>query len=291
MLQPGTLALALVLFSAMAGAQPLLGPALRKRSLTLTGGPSEPLPEVRGAQGVGITFHFDGPILEESVRVDAARVRVVDVGKRSLLVEPLTAPRENEPLKVSVLYADGAPRRAAFVIVPHPSEVDVWVEVTRPTPQPEEACQARLDALGARCGAHSPTAFRRSRLLTPGGIQAKAFLGRADTAGGFESAQGVFFLGETWGLIEFTLHNQTGQPWVPRVATMKGKGGQPVTVRQVTAEFEELAPGAIGRVWVETDVPPAEAGGEFTLEVTGADGRSIQLADILLPSRTPEGKR
>lgn len=291
MFQPGTLALMLVLAGAVAGAQPSAGPVLRKRSLTVTGNPSEPVPEVRGAKGLGITFHFDGPILEESVRVDAARVRVVDVGKRSLLVEPLVALQAEAPTEVSVVYEQGEPRRATFVLVAHPSEVDVWVEVTRRMRQPEEACQARLDEVRASCGAHSPTAFRRSGLLTAAGIQAQEFRGSERNAGHLVPEQGVFFLGKTWALVELELRNETGQPWVPRVAAMKGKSGQPVTVRQVTAESEELAPGESGRVWVETDVPPADAGIEFTLEVTGADGRSVQAPKVQMPPRTPEGKR
>ena len=117
----------------MSRAQPAPGLAHRQRSLSVTGLPADSVPKVRGAQGVGITFHFDGPILEEAVRVDAARVRVVDVGRRSLLVEPLTVPRADPPTQVSVRYADGQPRSATFAIVPHPSEVDTWVEVTRPT--------------------------------------------------------------------------------------------------------------------------------------------------------------
>ena len=292
MLQPGTLALALVLFGAGAGAQPSLGPALRKRSLTLTSGPSEPLPEVRGAQGVGITFHFDGPILEESVKVDEDRVRVVDVGKRSLLVEPLTAPRADAPTQVSVRYADGEPRRATFAIVPHPSEVDTWVEVTRPPQPPGEACQARLDALNARCDVRSPTAFRRSGLLNHQGIQVRTFKrGEDNSAGDFVVFGGVSFLGQEWALVEVNLRNEGGKPRAPRVTALKGQDGQPVLVRSVTEEPKELSPGQRGTVWIETEVPPASAGVGFTLEVSEPDGRSLQVFSVELPPRTQEGKR
>ncbi len=291
-LQPGTLTLLLLLIGTVARAQPTPSPTHRQRSLTVTGNPTEPVPEVRGAQGVGITFHFDGPLLESSVRVDEARVRVVDVGKRSLLIEPLTAPRADQPVEVSVLYADGEPRRAVFVIVPHPSEVDTWLEVTRRTQPPGEACQARLEELRARCGAHSPTAFLRSGLLTPEGIQAREILGQRASGGSLVATRGVVYLGQTWVLVEVEFQNGTGQTWAPRVATLTGKGGQPVTVHWVTAEPAEVAPGGMGRVWVETaEVPPSGAGVEFTLEVTGADGRVLRVQEVKLPPREQEGKR
>ncbi len=292
MIQPGTLTLMFLLIAAVARAQPAPGSASRQRSLTVTGDPTEPVPEVRGAQGAGITFHFDGPILEGSVRVDEARVRVVDVGKRSLLVEPLTPPRADQPMEVSVLYSDGEPRRAAFVIVAHPSEVDMWVEVTRRAPPLGEACQARLEELRARCGAHSPTAFRRSGLLTPEGIQTRAFDGQRGSEGNLAATTGVAYLGQTWVLVEVDFQNDTGQTWVPRTATLTGKGGQPFTVHWVTAEPMEVAPGQKGRVWVETaGVPPSGAEVEFTLEVGGADGRVLRVPSVKLPPREQEGKR
>jgi uncharacterized protein (TIGR02268 family) len=289
--QPGTLALVLLLLGAVARAQSAPGPAVRKRSLTVTGNPAEPLPEVRGAQGVGITFHFDGPILEESVRADASRVRVVDVGKRSLLVQPLTPPRADQPMEVSVLYAEGEPRWAAFAIVAHPSEVDVWVEVTRRTQPPDAACQARLDEVRARCGMHSPTAFWRSGLLSEEGIGATKFRAQTTGVGGVVSLGGVSLLGQEWVLVRVGFRNDTGQPWAPRRATLHGEGGQPVTVLAVTAQPEELAPGQKGFVLVETQRPPKDAGGVFTLEVGGADGRSFQVPNVQLPPRKEEGRR
>jgi hypothetical protein len=53
----------------------------------------------------------------------------------------------------------------------------------------------------------------------------------------------------------------------------------------------EIAPGARGRVLVETDVPPGSAGVEFTLEVSGADGRSLTIPNVKLAPRTEEGQR
>ncbi|HLL02426.1 MAG TPA: DUF2381 family protein [Myxococcaceae bacterium] len=282
----------LLLLGAVSRAQPAPGLAHRQRSLSVTGLPAESVPEVRGAQGVGITFHFDGPILEESIKVDEERVRVVDVGKRSLLVEPLTTPRTDPPTQVSVRYADGEPRSATFAIVPHPSEVDTWVEVTRPTQPPGEACQARLDALRSRCDARSSTAFRRSGLLTAQGIQVRTFDRQGTSKGGLVAERGVSFLGQTWALVEVVLRNRTGKPRAPRVTALKGQDGQPVLVRSVTAEPEELAPGQEGTLWIEAEVPPASAGEEFTLEVSGPGSHaSLEVFTVELPPRTREGKR
>ncbi|HLL06389.1 MAG TPA: DUF2381 family protein [Myxococcaceae bacterium] len=292
MLQPGTLTLLLLVLGTAARAQPASGPTPRQRSLTVTGNPTEPVPEVHGAQGAGITFHFDGPILEGSVRVDEARVRVVDVGKRSLLVVPLAPPRADQPMEVSVLYADGEPRRAAFVIVAHPSEVDTWIEVTRRAQSQDATCQARLEELRARCGAHSPTGFLRAGLLTSTGIQARAFQAQPASEGSLVVMNGVAYLGQTWVLVEVEFQNDTGQAWAPRGATLTGNDGQPVSVHWVTAEPAEVAPGAKGRVWVETaEVPPAGAGVEFVLEVGGADGRVLRVPQVKLPPRKQEGKR
>jgi len=291
LLQPSTLALVLLLLGAVARAQPAPNRAHRQRSLTVTGNPAAPLPEVRGAMGIGIAFHFDGPIREDSIKVDESRIRVVDVGRQSLLVQPITEPRADQPTEVSVTFADGEQERAAFKIVPHPSEVDAWIEVTRQTEQPGAACQAQIGELRARCGAQSPTAFRRSELLGREGILARTFDKRADSAGGLASDGGVSFRGEDWVLVEVEIINASGQPWAPRVAVFKSKDGTPVTVRVVTAEPETIAPGGSGRVWVETDDPPAGAGVLFTLEMSGADGRFLRVENVELAPRAREGKR
>jgi uncharacterized protein (TIGR02268 family) len=246
---------------------------------------------MRGAKGIGIAFHFDGPILEESVKVDESRIRVVDVGPKSLLVELVAEPLEDQPSEVSVTFADGEQERATFRIVPHPSEVDAWIEVTRETEQPGAACQARIDELRARCGAQSPTAFRRSGLLKASGVLARTFPRHTDSAGGLVSEGGVSFRGEDWVLLDVEIRNPTGQPWAPRTATFKSKDGTPVTVRLVTSETEEIAPGKSWRVWVETDDPPARAGVFFTLEVSGADGRFLRVGNVALAPRAQEGKR
>jgi uncharacterized protein (TIGR02268 family) len=275
----------------MARAQPAPSRAHRQRSITVTGNPADPLPEVRGAKGRGIVFHFDGPIREDSIKVDESRIRVLDVGKKSLLVEPITEPREDQPSEVAVTFADGKQERAAFTIVPHPSEVDTWIEVTRQTEQPGAVCQARLDELSARCGAQSPTAFRRSGLLPDRGILARAFPRQADTAGSLVSEGGVSFRGRDWVLLDVEIRNPTGQPWAPRVAALKSKDGAPVRVRLVTPEMEEISPGESWHVLVETDDPPASVGVFFTLEVSGADGRFLRGVNVELAPRAQEGKR
>ena len=234
MLQPSTLAVVLLLLGAVARAQPAPNRLHRQRSITISSNTADPVPEVRGAKGIGITFHFDGPIREESIKVDDSRIRVVDMGKQSLLVEPITEPRADHPSEVAVTFADGEQERAAFRIVPHPSEVNTWIEVTRQPEQPSAVCQARIDELRARCGTQTPTAFRRSGLLRASGISARTFQRYADIAGGLVSDGGVSFRGEDWVLVEVVISNPTEQPFAPRVATFKSKDGTPVTVRVVT---------------------------------------------------------
>jgi uncharacterized protein (TIGR02268 family) len=247
---------------------------------------------VRGAKGIGITFHFDGPILEESVKVDESRIRIVDVGKRSLLVELIAEPLAEQPSEVSVTFADGAQQHAVFVIVPHPSEVDTGIGVTRRADELGAACQARIDELRARCGAQSPTAFRRSGLLSAEGILAWTFTTRyVANAGGLTTEGGVCFQGKDWVLLEVTIVNKSAQPWTPRVATLTSKDGARVTVRLLTAETAEIPPGESRRVWVETVAPPKSRGGLFTLEVSGADGRVLRGENVKLAPPAREGKR
>lgn len=291
MFQPSTLSLVLLLLGAVARAQPAPERAHRQLALTLTGDPAAPVPEVRGAQGIGIAFHFDGPIVEQSVEVDESRIRVVDVGPKSLLVELVAEPRAEQPSEVAVTFADEAKQRAVFRIVPHPSEADTWVKVTRRTEQLGAACQARLDELRARCSAQSPTAFRRSKLLPDEGILARTFQKYVDSAGSLESGGGVSFRGKDWVLLDVEVLNPTGQPWTPRVATFKSQDGTPVTVRLVTASTGEIPPGGKGRVLVETDVPPERAGGLFILEVSGKDGRTLRVGNVKLAPPPQEGER
>jgi uncharacterized protein (TIGR02268 family) len=153
MLQPVTPPRALLLLLAVtaAEAQPARG-----RSVTVAARLGEPLPELRAAAGYTTTLVLDAPVDKDSVQLDtprdAPRVRLVDVGERSIIFETLVTPGSQERWVLRARYADGAePEWAAFALVAAPgNEVDLQVTAVRPR-QALEPCQEQLAAAQARC--------------------------------------------------------------------------------------------------------------------------------------------
>jgi hypothetical protein len=97
MLQPVTPTRALLLLLAVtaAEAQPARG-----RSVTVAARLGEPLPELRVAAGYTTTLVLDAPVDKDSVQLDtprdAPRIRLVDVGGRSIVFETLVTPGSQE---------------------------------------------------------------------------------------------------------------------------------------------------------------------------------------------------
>jgi uncharacterized protein (TIGR02268 family) len=102
-----------LLASALAGVQPR--PTARERQvintrqLVLPTSTMEPVPEVRVAPGILTTRVFDAALARDSVKLDGegTRIRVVDVGDRSVIVEPLVELGQERVL-LRVRFADGA---------------------------------------------------------------------------------------------------------------------------------------------------------------------------------------
>jgi uncharacterized protein (TIGR02268 family) len=154
MLQPVTpvcVLLPLLLVVTAAEAQPAPG-----RNVTVAARPEEPLPEVRVAAKYTTLIVLDAPVDKDSVQQDtpqdAPRIRIVDVGERSVIFETLVTPGDKERWVLRVRYADGArPEWAAFALVAgRGGEVDMRVNAVRPR-QPLESCQEQLAAVQARC--------------------------------------------------------------------------------------------------------------------------------------------
>jgi uncharacterized protein (TIGR02268 family) len=96
--------------------------------------------EIRVAAGIATTLVFNAAIDRASVEVEGQRTRfrLVDVGERTLFLEPLVPPGDGERLGVRVRYKDGAsPASAVFALVSHPTVVDTRVDVARVQPTPE----------------------------------------------------------------------------------------------------------------------------------------------------------
>jgi hypothetical protein len=248
----------------------------RRRSVTVTTSPAE----VRIATGARAYFVFGVSIEGNAVEVDPTRIKVVDTGPRSLIIEALSQPRPGERWPMRVPLADGkSPALAEFALVSHPSEVDTEIEVARSAP-PETACQTAC----APCPAMTATAAIVSGFIDTNGVQTAKVLGFTDTASGFELTGGFSYRAGTWALVDVEIIPRPGRPQLrPTGATLKSKTGE-ARVRAVKVEPSKLHPGEALRVLVETDAPPSSAGLEFTLHLHGAEGApSFSIPTVTLP--------
>ena len=186
-----------------------------------------------------LMFLFDGLLQKELLQVDASRLRIVDAGQRSLILEPLVDLADGERTEVRVAFAEGSPRQAILAIVPHPSEVDTWINVSRHVEDPEAVCQARI---AERCGAQGPIAIRRSALLGNKGVSTKKLVRAPIPQDGLEYVSGYAFRGETWVLLEIQLENVSDRAWSTRETVVRNEAGEEFGVRHVEAEREVLSP-------------------------------------------------
>jgi len=214
--QPAPLAVALVLLGGTVARAQATPREQRQRSITVTGHPAESPHEVRVAPDTPTVLLFGSEIRKKSVRVDATRIRVVDAGECSLILQAVSAWGDGERPELEVQFADGkAPERAVFVL-PH-----------------------------------------------------------RDSAHGFESLEGVAYRGKGWLLFQVRLRNlRAPQPWVPTEATLTGKAGEKLR----------------GRVVLEEQGEPANAGLVFALELSGAEGRSLAIPDVKIPASPAPAK-
>jgi uncharacterized protein (TIGR02268 family) len=262
--------------------------------------PAEPLPEIRVEKSTPTLLFFPTTIAESTLTVDeeprtvdtaavpggGARIRVLDVGKRTILVQPVEDLRPGERHELTVLFADGrAPARAAFVLVTDPDDVDTRIDVERPTPT--AACPAE-----APRPPPMPEDFVRLGYVTRDGVQTGPVDAAYDTARGLRSREGDAFRGTGWVLVDVRIENLAGQrPWTPREATLTGRGGAELRARLVTTGSGEIAPGESLRVLVVADPPPPSAGEVFALEIRGSAGRSLVIPRVQFPRSSSEGSR
>ncbi|KFE72228.1 hypothetical protein DB31_0490 [Hyalangium minutum] len=230
---------------------------------------------------------FPADIQKKTITVEQSRIRVVDTGARSIIVQAAPDYRADEQQELEVFFADGgAPARAAFVLVMDPAEVDTRIDVKRPEP-PNAACPAETQRAEPR-----PEDFVLLGYVDASGVPTTTFDGAPDEAQGLKSQPGVSYRGHGWVLMDVTIRNLPGlPPWTPRDATLTGKGGVTLRARLVAAPKGEIAPGERARVLVVVDTLPPSAGLVFTLEVRGVDGRSVVIPRVTLPTAALEGKR
>jgi uncharacterized protein (TIGR02268 family) len=283
--QSAPLAVALVLLVGTVARAQATAREQRQRTLIVTGNPAEPPLPVRVALETPTAFLFGAEIRKKSVRVDEERIRVLDVGAHSIILQAVKPLGEGEREELEVQFADGrAPERAVFMLVPHPSEVDAFVTVVRQEP----AAPASLAEV--RAGVSGPEDFLLLGYMDGRGVPT-ADIGPAwNRAHGIQSRRGVAYRGNGWLMFQVEIRNMRGpEPWVPTEATLTGKTGEKLRGRVVREEPAEPAPGKAGRMLVVTEEPPPNAGLAFTLEVSAGDGRSLAIpVKVPVPAQEPK---
>ncbi|XXF74901.1 DUF2381 family protein [Myxococcaceae bacterium GXIMD 01537] len=287
MLQPFRLALALALVwgvPARAEEAPA-GRLRRERPVTVVGRPDEPLPVIHVAQESPTLLLFPAPIQRKSLTFNESRIRVLDAGERSVIVQPVEDLREGERHELGIYFADGrTPERAAFVLVTDPSEVDTRIDVRRPAP-PEAACPTEVQVR-----APQPEDFLLLGYMGEEGIPASEIRGVRNGGSGLRPDKVTTYRGKGWGLIDIKLDTENeSTAWVPREATMTRKTGLPLRARLVTVGGGAIPPRDVGRVLVVADAQALSEGAVFTVKVIGEDGRGVTVSDVRFPEPAPGG--
>ncbi|SET36534.1 Myxococcus xanthus paralogous family TIGR02268 [Stigmatella erecta] len=257
----------------------------RTRAVTVTGNPAHPLPALRVAHGTATLILFPAPIQKKTLTFDESRIRVLDAGERSVIVQAVTDLQEGERSELGVFFADGrVPVRAAFVLTTDPVEVDKQIDVRRPEPL-SAACPDEAQAREPR-----PEDFVLLGYMDKEGIPASPFKDAEDAAQGLSSAEGVSYRGKGWGMLAVVITNSPTQPpWTPREATLTGALGLPLRARLVVDAQGAIAPDHKARVLAVVDTPKLLAGAVFTLELSGEDGRRLKIPDVRFPKAGMEG--
>ncbi|WP_191261004.1 DUF2381 family protein [Comamonas sp. JC664] len=256
----------------------------RERSVAIASTTSEPLPSVRVAQDSMTLLFFPSPIQKKTLTFDESRIRVLDVGERSVIVQPVANLAEGERQELGVFFADGrAPTRAAFMLVTDPAEVDARIEVLRPEP-PNTDCQPTAEAPTPK-----PEDFVLLGYVDANGVTTSIRKGKMDAAQGFNLERIVAFRGTGWILADVSFVNGAKHPaWTPREAIFVGRAGMHLRARLVAMAPGPILPGEDGRVLAVVEVPETKADLVFTLEVRGDGDRRLTIPDVRFPKPAVE---
>jgi uncharacterized protein (TIGR02268 family) len=257
----------------------LSGRAKRERPVAIVGKPDEPLPEIHVAADSPTVLLFPADVQTTTLTVDESRIRVVDTGKRSIIIQAAPDYRADERHELAVFFADGmAPARAAFVLVMDPAQVDSRIDVQRPE-LPTGPCPAEVQRAAPR-----PEDFVLLGYLSVRGVPTTVVKKLRDSERGFASDPGVSYRGDGWVIVDVKIHNLPGQPpWTPREAVLKTKGGAILRARLVTDVKGAVAPGDEVRVLAVLDTEPPSVDLVVALEVLGDDSRSFVIPRVTLP--------
>ncbi|QAT84349.1 hypothetical protein EJ065_2777 [Corallococcus coralloides] len=234
------------------------------------------MPIVRVAGDTPTLFLFSSPIQKKTLTFDESRIRVLDAGERSIIVQPVANLGAGERQEIGVFFADDrAPARAAFVLVTDPAEVDSRIDVRRPEP-PNTACQPT-----AQAPVPKPEDFVLLGYVDAKGVTTSSRKGTLDAVQGLSLDNLVAFRGTGWILVDVKIVNGPDRPaWTPREAMFVGRVGMPLRARLVAKMPGAIPPGEDGRVLAAVEVPETKADLVLTLELHGDGGRRLTIPDV-----------
>ncbi|SEL91412.1 Myxococcus xanthus paralogous family TIGR02268 [Stigmatella aurantiaca] len=287
MFQPLRLSVALaLLWGAVARAEPAQGGRVeRLRAVTIASGPADPIPEVHVTGDKPTLLFFPAPIQTKTLTFDESRIRLLDTGSRSVVVQAVTDLKEGERHEIGVFFADGrAPSRAAFVLVTDPTEVDARIDVQRPEP-PAAHCPTE-----AQPRVPLPEDFVLLGFVGDKGVSVAPIKDVVNKAQGFKTTSGLLYLGNGWALVSLMVKNHFEHPaWIPREATFTGPFGLTLKARLAMDGGDVIEPGDLGRILAVVDMPALSADTVFALELIGSDGRNLIVPDVRFPKFGVEG--
>ncbi|MFP2909264.1 DUF2381 family protein [Pyxidicoccus sp. 3LFB2] len=276
-----------------AAAEPSSERERKERSVTLSAAPIE----IRVAPGTITTLAFDANLDRQSVEMDRTRFALVDVGERTINLEPVAELTGGVGFRVR--FADAVRLGVVvFSLATHPSEVDSQVRVFREVRTPE-ALQAQVAALEARCSAcESELAAQRERARASGpagmviakhlgtkGVSAVRLQSKSSAgAGGLRAGFVRRYLSEEWVVLEVEVENLSSHQWRAETAWVERESdGRRFEARTVVMAPEALLPGGAGLVAVEFSGPPGQPGEPFRLVMLVPDGnRAMSITGVLL---------
>ncbi|CAM4358532.1 DUF2381 domain-containing protein [Myxococcus xanthus] len=255
----------------------------RERVVTVPGAAAEPLPVVHVAHDTPTLLLFPAPINRKTLTFDESRIRILDAGERSVIVQPVADLPEGERYEVGVFFADGrAPARAAFSLVTDPAEVDTRIDVQRPE-LADMACPVDVPRTPR------PEDFVLLGYVDKEGVTATPIKLHADSERGFSVISAMAYRGQGWVLVDATIRNYPGRaPWVPREAMLTGRAGLPLRARLVTVDEGAFVPGGFGRILAVAETAQLSNSPVYTLEVVG-DGRTLTIPNVRLPKAVSGG--
>lgn len=264
------------------------------------------------APGILTTLVFDAALARDSVTLDGegTRIRRVDVGDKSVIVEPLVELGQERAL-LRVRFVDGAaPAEATLAFVSDPAQVDSNVRVSRRAHSAEvlekelaevrarcEAREVELAELRARCEANGLVGLVLAGLLNEKDLTDARFI---DLDARESGARGLMMTKKSWVkvaprwlLLAVKVQNGAGQPsWSPdRVTLTSTKTDEKVEVRVARMDRPQLGSYEEGLVAVEAEPPSAATGEHFRLELSEtASGRLLSIPVTALIPKAPSGK-